>query len=677
MSKKWTTTADFISNGKFQTGAPAGLVLLTEGFDNVGDGAGAKWVSTGNVITPSQSPTDLGVNFLSDSRGNEFQLIEGQTQEFTGVSFYVGGFGGSGLGTYIYSSGGWVLANSTNALSYEQYNTFAELESLSPTEGGLTPKRYICVERANAEYLLQPVGYVALVGDTTFSNGRVAKLQTGKSINAGNFGTILTDNTGDSAGIINNAIFRGFQDDFRGYVDLPSGTIRTLSPVVVIGTGIRLRGNLAERATVISADFIGTDYTDAPAVIVRSSRHSGVVDLSIEAGATRSAASYDAFNVGLLVVEETSNTWFGKYEGLEVLGHPSDGILSFGGGWFTKYQQCRIYENKGQGMRFDSGYGFAGAHIANPGEIDVSQCMIYDNLGVGLQIGNDDFVSNRGFRFQLNNVDLFRNAGAAGSRKAATQIWAFMDASRIECGATDGYNLDETAIVSRGIIVAGRAIDIVNNRFLNSSPQHVRIEDFESTLGYQTEGIKIDGMSIFQDGTPLMEAVSVAPTCKDIQISPRSSNSQIDGIVGNALIPYIKRTEVARTNTTQTAVSSTTLTDIGGLSIPMLPTEKIQFTAKIVYRGDVAAGTKLAITAPAGSTVWYGLTGNDNDVSFSSGAGIDVENAATNGSRVATITGNISTNGTGGLITVQHAQTVSSASGCDILSNSYIEAIKH
>jgi hypothetical protein len=108
MSKKWTTTADFISNGKFQSGAPAGLVLLTEGFVTVGDGSGAKWVSTGNVIAASQTPTLLGVNKLSDARGNEFELIEGQIQEYSGVKHYAGDFGSSGVGAYVFANGVWL-----------------------------------------------------------------------------------------------------------------------------------------------------------------------------------------------------------------------------------------------------------------------------------------------------------------------------------------------------------------------------------------------------------------------------------------------------------------------------------------------------------------------------------------------------------------------------------------
>ena len=49
--------------------------IETTGFSSVGDGGGAEWRLTGNVISPSQSPDDTGGATLSDSNGNEYQLI--------------------------------------------------------------------------------------------------------------------------------------------------------------------------------------------------------------------------------------------------------------------------------------------------------------------------------------------------------------------------------------------------------------------------------------------------------------------------------------------------------------------------------------------------------------------------------------------------------------------------
>lgn len=56
----------------------------------------------------------------------------------------------------------------------KEFNTFAELESSVQNKTGL---RLVARERANANYILQAAGYVALPGDVTFANGRVAALQ--------------------------------------------------------------------------------------------------------------------------------------------------------------------------------------------------------------------------------------------------------------------------------------------------------------------------------------------------------------------------------------------------------------------------------------------------------------------------------------------------------------------
>lgn len=56
----------------------------------------------------------------------------------------------------------------------KDFETFSELENTKQSRAGT---RFICRERSNANYILQPSGYVALAGDVTFANGRVGALQ--------------------------------------------------------------------------------------------------------------------------------------------------------------------------------------------------------------------------------------------------------------------------------------------------------------------------------------------------------------------------------------------------------------------------------------------------------------------------------------------------------------------
>ena len=81
------------------------------------------------------------------------------------------------------------------AASIIQYQTFAELLAISET---VDYKQFTVAERANAAYTLQPSGYVALAGDATLLNGRVAQLQTSGYKNARFYGATgdgVTDDT--------------------------------------------------------------------------------------------------------------------------------------------------------------------------------------------------------------------------------------------------------------------------------------------------------------------------------------------------------------------------------------------------------------------------------------------------------------------------------------------------
>lgn len=54
------------------------------------------------------------------------------------------------------------------------FDTFENLQLASPT---ITGQVFMCQERSNARYILQLPEYVALIGDVTFSNGRIGALQ--------------------------------------------------------------------------------------------------------------------------------------------------------------------------------------------------------------------------------------------------------------------------------------------------------------------------------------------------------------------------------------------------------------------------------------------------------------------------------------------------------------------
>jgi hypothetical protein len=130
--KYWGTTAHFIANGG--KGVPVGTVLDLQGDIVAGDNLGVRWKKTANTGTAS---TRVNISTFNDATGYQWVLVCGEKTEI---------------------------------------ETFDDLQTLQPEDGDF-PKKFICVERANDEYLLQPSDYVALAGDVTFANGRVAALQ--------------------------------------------------------------------------------------------------------------------------------------------------------------------------------------------------------------------------------------------------------------------------------------------------------------------------------------------------------------------------------------------------------------------------------------------------------------------------------------------------------------------
>jgi hypothetical protein len=76
------------------------------------------------------------------------------------------------------------------------YATFLELQASTQNSTG---SEFVVRDRANANYILQAIGYVALGGDATMANGRVAKLQVQNGVDVRQFGATGDGVTDDSA----------------------------------------------------------------------------------------------------------------------------------------------------------------------------------------------------------------------------------------------------------------------------------------------------------------------------------------------------------------------------------------------------------------------------------------------------------------------------------------------
>jgi len=78
---KIDTTLELINNfrGFTNTVVGEGTIVETLGYSTIGDGGGAQWKRTGNLLTASQSPAQLGDARLSDKGSNEWALVVGSS----------------------------------------------------------------------------------------------------------------------------------------------------------------------------------------------------------------------------------------------------------------------------------------------------------------------------------------------------------------------------------------------------------------------------------------------------------------------------------------------------------------------------------------------------------------------------------------------------------------------
>ena len=143
---------------------PYTITALAESDSQGTDG---KNIVAGAVCSMYSQPSDSVVTLYDDAAGSN-----GSTSKVTGANGQVVVYVEQGrYRLNVNASDSFVTVSSDVPIDVD---TFANLAASSPVQDG---QRFICQERANANYILQPSGYVALTGDVTFANGRVGELQ--------------------------------------------------------------------------------------------------------------------------------------------------------------------------------------------------------------------------------------------------------------------------------------------------------------------------------------------------------------------------------------------------------------------------------------------------------------------------------------------------------------------
>jgi len=517
----------------------------------------------------------------------------------------------------------------------------------------------------------------------------------GAPVNVLDFGAVGNGENDDTAAIqaaIDYAFSSGRKD-----ILIPVGTYRTTSTIVVNGTGVRISGEGAELSSIISADFIGTNFANS-AVFKMDGRSQSLSSLGITSSSTREASS-SALCSGIYIEatdNASNNSWFGNFSDLEIQKQSGNGILCIAQVLLTSFVRLKIHDCKQHGMRFDSGFLTSRTNKANPGQCNIESVMIYDNLGHGILIGNDDDdVTNRGYRFNITNADLYRNADAAGPRLSADQLNAFCDTTTIENSAFDGKSRGLVVGRTRGILIAGRSNSIRNCRFLEVAPQAIRIEQYTfSGNVYKTCDITVSGLWAFQT-TNLDPAISInsAINFDTINIDVRNRTDITSVIENDVYEPLRKACYIQTLGSTKTIANTTTLTDTT-LDVPLSSgDERVYFKYILYYRGPAAGdikfkfetvreGTSTALSpAPTISFVPVSsirldtsLNPDAENVKFSTGNTLVFGTESTSATLVAEIAGEIRTNSstTRGTLKLQVAQNVANAANTQILGQSHL-----
>lgn len=468
----------------------------------------------------------------------------------------------------------------------------------------------------------------------------------------------------------------------RGTVYFPPGNYRTTQMLTINGTSVGLKGDSGELCTTITGDFTGTGVADS-AIIKINGRYCYVKNIAFSASATREAATNVHAHAIWIEADDngTADSNHGVYQSLFIEKQPGDGIVGIAKIWNTTFDNIRVRDCKGHGFCFDNGTKTSRTNEANPGEVIINNCQVFDNGGHALLIGNTNENHNRGFRFQVNNFDAYRNAESAGVRITADQIWAFCDTTRFESCAVDGFNQAESSVVTNGIKILGQNIGIYNTRFLNVLAHAVTVDE---QLTFPTFGIIIENIYLYAN-TPVQldPVVNVSSSVQDVKVSllnPLTSN-QAAPVSTTLGIPLDKRVVVSSKSATQTINNTTTLVDVTDMKVVLLPKERVQFRFSILYRGDSTADIKFQFTKPSGANIaWAPVNSiyigtsdaiSIKDVNFGTASTIQCGCNNSNQTRIIELVGEVLTTGTGGDLQLQFAQNVAVGNDTEILGQSY------
>ena len=205
----------------------------------------------------------------------------------------------------------------------------------------------------------------------------------------------------------------------------------------------------------------------------------------------------NSLDYGIQFLEGAFSMTFGHLQRVEITNQPADGLVWYGEGTCTRFEQVNITYCGGHGMYFDEG-GRAGLSLGRPGIIDLVGCLIQQNWGHGIAVATEG--SNTVYRFNLINCEVFDNCqGDGGTDQPAfysslkAEIAMRAENSRIELGATGfsdvGILLGTSSFVD---IVAPRFVDTaVYGLYVNPGCANIHMTDPYFSSSPSSAGIRV------------------------------------------------------------------------------------------------------------------------------------------------------------------------------------------
>lgn len=289
-----------------------------------------------------------------------------------------------------------------------------------------------------------------------------------------------------------------------GDVVAPSGTY-ILSQTIDLPPYTAIRGVGTNRTKLKSSALAGS-------VIRVLGSFCGLFDLTITSTPERKAAG----SLGGFGVRQEAKDLPGKdttactYERLVVEEQPRHAIVLVATTMNCLISQCIIKNNLGHGIWIINGEAVGRVNFVRPGGIRVIDCKIQDNVGHSVKAGEGgSAIQGTAYRIFIDNCDTFRNALADGVRSYNAGMHLFGEEIEVRNSALCGFaGTGGITPTTAGILVGGRNIKLINNRYVNVVNEAVYVDQ---SPDLSTQDVEVNGILITGDAglTPLDPAVRV------------------------------------------------------------------------------------------------------------------------------------------------------------------------